>query len=67
MKVYAASIRRRGEEPPLDYDQPERLELSGGFEIERSAREEVERKLEAVRERLAYHEGDEEPQTNGTG
>lgn len=71
MKVYAASLRRRGVEPILDYDQPQRIELSGGLEVEESAREELERKLDDIRERLAFHDvedegaGEEETHANG--
>lgn len=72
LKVYAASLRRRGVDPPLDYDQPDRIELSAGEGVE-SAREALERKLEDVRERIAFHDGeeeaasDEQPQSNGQG
>lgn len=65
LKVYAASLRRRGVEPVLDYDQPEKVELSGTVDTI-SPREKLNQKLDAIRERLAAHADDVEGGASST-
>lgn len=64
MKVYAASARRRGDDPPLDYDQPDHLEVSATIRTE-SAKDELQRLLTDARERLATPSGGREPEPSG--
>lgn len=52
LKVYAASLRRRGEEPFFDWDQPDRLEVTGSIQAD-SPREELEKELDRIAGRMA--------------